>query len=80
MKPQHFSAISTTNESVESLDVASRNRIQTLKEAPANGSQFTIGWEVTEEVLESLQIILIAIAGLGWVPDPRQLPNLAVPS
>ena len=45
--------------------------------------QFTKGWVVTEEVLDSLQLVLIttypAIVRLASVPDPRQQPNLAVP-
>ena len=50
------------NESVESLDVVSRHRIQILKEATAMGpqSQFTKGWAATEEMFNSLQLLLIA--------------------
>ena len=50
----------TTNESVEYLDVGSRHRIQILKETADKGPQpqFTKDWEVTEEVLENLQLFL----------------------
>ena len=59
----------------ESLDICSRHRIQILKEAASKGhqTQFTKGWSVTEEVLGSLQLFLIAtypaIYRLGSVPD-----------
>ena len=42
-----------TNESVESLDIGSRYRIQILKEAPAKSTQPQLirGWAVSEEHL-----------------------------
>ena len=48
----------------------------------ASQPQFTKGWAVTEEMIASLQLLLIAtypaIVRLGSVPDPRQRPKLAV--
>ena len=45
------------------LDVGSPHKIQTLKEDTAKDPQpqLTKGWAVTGEVLESLQLLLIAI-------------------
>ena len=67
---------------MEILDVSSRHRIQTLKEAPAKGPQPTKSWAVTVEVLDSFQLLLIAtypaIVRLGSVPNSLQRPNLAV--
>ena len=70
---------------MQSLDLGSRDRVQTLKEVPAKGlqPQPTKGWTVTEELFNCLQLLLIAtypaIVRLESVPDPCQLPNLAVP-
>ena len=52
-----------TDESLESLNISSRYRIQSLKEAPTKGlqPQLTKGWAVTEKLLDSLQLLLIAI-------------------
>ena len=51
-----------TNESAQSLNNDSRYRIQTSKEALSKGTQPQLikGWAVTEEVLDSLQLLLIA--------------------
>ena len=48
---------------MKSLDIGCRHRIQTLKEASAKGPQpqLTKSWAVTEQVLDSLQFLLIAI-------------------
>ena len=65
-----------TNETVKSLDVGSRHKFQSLKEAPAKGPQPTKDWAVTEEEIDSFQLLLIAtyptIFRLGSVPDPHQ--------
>ena len=69
---------------MDSLDVSSRQKIQTLKEASAKGlqPQPTKGWAVTEEVFDSLQLLLItryrAIVLLLSVPNSYQRSNLAV--
>ena len=46
---------------MKSLDIGSRHRIQILKEAPAKGlqPQSAKGRTVTEEVFDSLQLLLI---------------------
>ena len=55
-KKNTYQSSQATNESVESFDIDSRYRIQTLKEAPVKGpqTQLTKSWAVTEEVLECL--------------------------
>ena len=56
-----------------------------FKAAPAKDlqPQLTKDWIVTEEVPDSLQLLLIAtypaIVRLGSVPEPCRPPNLAVP-
>ena len=64
---------------MESFDVGSLHRIQILKKATTKGPQpkFTKDWAVTEEVINSLQLLLIAtydaIDQLGFVPDPNSI-------
>ena len=59
------------------FEILSHLAIQTLKEATDKGQpQLTNGWVITEEVLDSLQFLLIAMVLLAPVPDPRQQPNI----
>ena len=43
---------------METLDVSSLHRIQTLTEAPAKGHLPTMGRAVPEELLDSLQLLI----------------------
>ena len=57
--------------------------IKSLKEVPAKGPppQLAKGWAVTEEVLETLQLLIVtypAIVRQKSVPDNRQRPYLIV--
>ena len=61
---------------MESLYIGSRHSFQNLKEENAKGlqPQPSKGWTVTEEVIDSLQLLLIATypTRLGSIPDPCQ--------
>ena len=65
---------------MKGLDIGSRHIIQTLKEASAKSPQPQLSkcWTVTENLLDSLQLLLITIY-LAIVRLIRQQPNLAVP-
>lgn len=62
LSPSSSQPTQANTETMESLDVGSRRRIKTLKETIAKSlkPQPAKGWTVTQEVLYSVQLFLIA--------------------